>query len=215
MYSILAITIMTQLFFFIRVSERMHTYLNMVEKSISDSIPFMIILGIILTCFLVIFTQLGVRFDDGNNYTIKGDDKYKSDFDDYPHVTLMATLVLGQLRNALGDPSPPAYDWWRERYNNDVYKFNYSTLATSISKDNVTREGKNYTRTNFEKKGFDTNVANLYIILIWFFWFLQFYIVIIILLNLLIGIVSESLTDVLEKEAYAKVRARIALNEQF
>ena len=61
----------------------------------------------------------------------------------------------------------------------------------------------------------DTNWSRFYIAVIWISWFIQFYILIILLLNLLISIVSETYNQILEIEVITKFKGRLDLNEHY
>ena len=118
---------------------------------------------------MIIFAQLGTHFDSVDNFAIwdaakPPDYNYNTDFNNYPAISHVGTLVIAQLRNSFGDAQVPTYDYWSKRY-----------MKT-------------------EQKG----IAQFYITFTWIIWLIKFYVMIVIMLNLLISIVSETFGYILD-----------------
>ena len=92
-------------------------------------------------------------------------------------------MILATIRTAFGDIQPPAYDYWSNRYAGN----------TKVKPDKV--------------------VSQSYIAIIWVFWTLYVYVGVILLLNFLIAIVSESYNYILDNQVTTMMQGRWDLND--
>lgn len=91
-----------QLQFYLQAFDKLNTQLKLLFRSISDSIAFTIILGIVTVIFMIFYMQMGSMFDDGNNFSnITAD--YDTHFNDYPVLDHFFTIIIAQIRTAFGD----------------------------------------------------------------------------------------------------------------
>lgn len=99
--------------FYLQAFENLSTQLRLLFRSISDTIGFFALFFIMLFLFYLGYLQLGILWDDGDNFS----SDYDTHFNDYPMVDPGIVSIIAQLRTAFGDVQPPGYDYWAARYN--------------------------------------------------------------------------------------------------
>jgi len=128
---------------------------------------------LIFICMFILYFALISRLTE-----VDWDPKRKT----YPDLKEPIIHVLQNYRNSIGDISVPTYASWIAKFNTGVYKNEVNS-----------------------KDGYKTAEPQMSIIvmLVWGFWFLNQFISLIILLNFLVAVISESYEKInVEHEMY-------------
>jgi hypothetical protein len=108
---------------------------------------------------------------------------------DYNKVPTMVMNAIQLYRNSIGDIATPGYDYWSN---------NIDAIEKAAKTDTPALYG--------------TGRSYIMICIIWSIWFLNQYLVLIILLNFLIAIISQSYDSVMSTSLQTKYTQRCDLN---
>ena len=100
--------------FFLQNYDSLNRQMRLLAQAMSDIVPFMLYLVILLVYYGLSFWIFGVQFDDGDNYSQSAE--YDKNFNDYPKVSAVSVLIFSVIRTGVGDLQPPSYDYWEERW---------------------------------------------------------------------------------------------------
>lgn len=105
--------------FLFAVLDQLNFMKKLIIKAVLDTFAFLAFSMVFMLLFLMCFTQLATQFDDRGNFDLydrtSNPDGYDTHFNDYPVLSYGMSSFVAQLRNMLGDPQPPAYDYWANR----------------------------------------------------------------------------------------------------
>jgi hypothetical protein len=148
-----------------------------------------------VTSFAIFFTVWVFIF--GFLYQILGGDVGNAS--DYPTMSTQFQFVIESYRNSIGDISPPGYRYWTDRLDeltvtNSTYSHHELVLAQHVA---------------------STTAPHLMIGVIWAIWIFNQFLMLIILLNFLIAIISQSYDAVMAKATNNVYAQRCRLNRDY
>lgn len=197
LHVIMLIVMACESVFYLRLNEDRAKYIKLFCRASADASMFLFIFVLIIIVGIFAFHVLGAEYGDTDTFG----NEYEGE---YPLIAGFAGTVISMMRNSVGDLRMPQYTYWTERYGE---------LSAMEPDDHFWGDSESWFGY-FINRQLATGSQLVMIGLIWLAYFAFLFIQVILALNILIAIVSQSYESVMDRQQAAIIQNRMYLNQQ-